>query len=138
MPLLHPSTSAVWPFAPLKSGRLVMVHSVSISSDSTCTRQSELSKTLWVPQAQKRNNFLTFLLSNFHYVTQSATLSQPFGNNLFICPSNVAFFHPRFPVLIVFGSFILHGNGEAELRVDTFHNSAARLNGVGKWKKNKT
>lgn len=39
------------------------------------------------------------------------TLSQPFGNNLFICPSIVAFLHPCLPVVIVCGSFILHGNG---------------------------
>lgn len=39
-------------------------------------------------------------------------------------------------MLIVFGSFILHGNGGEGCRcVDTFHSSTARLNGVGRQRK---
>lgn len=92
--------------------------------ESTYNCQNQLSTLLCVSQvneSQQHDDILVLLASTFHCVTRLPTSSQPFSNNLFIYPSNMAFLHPCFPVLIVFGWFILHDDGGGGCCcVDTF------------------
>lgn len=112
MPLQHPSNAALQPFAPLWFGLLwVFVMAQKRAQKWFHLRSMQIIQVDQLTKSPQRDNFLTLLLSTFHCVTQLQTLSKPFGHNLFICPLNVGFLHPCLLVLIVFGSFILHGNG---------------------------